>query len=245
MAFKDLLNRMNCENLDVRSNAPILDTDFRAQYLMNSTVVGIDETDLLILVGFNPKSECPVLNARIRKMYELNGLEVVIIGPANNMTFNYKHIGTSNKTLKEIADGTHPFCKRLNEAELPMLIVAGETLARPDGRAIMNQINKIGKNSNVINEDEAWNGINIFHKNASTPGKLDLGIKTKDSTEKPAKVVFLLGADNFYHEDIPEDAYVIYQGHTGDEGAYYADLILPAASYLEKNATFVNTDGRV
>lgn len=57
--------------------------------------------------------------------------------------------------------------------------------------------------------------------------------------------MFLLGADNFRHEDIPEDAFVIYMGHTGDEGVYYADLILPASSYLEKMGTFVNLDGRV
>lgn len=54
----------------------------------------------------------------------------------------------------------------------------------------------------------------------------------------------MLGADNFRHEEIPEDAFVIYQGHTGDEGAYYADLILPTSSYLEKVGTYVNTDGR-
>ncbi len=52
---------------------------------MNSMVTGIDETDLLILVGTNPKSECPVLNARIRKAIMVNGLEVVVIGPANNL----------------------------------------------------------------------------------------------------------------------------------------------------------------
>ena len=60
-----------------------------------------------------------------------------------------------------------------------------------------------------------------------------------------AKVVFLLGADQFRHEDIPEDAFVIYMGTTGDEGVYYADLILPTASYLEKDGTYVNMDGRV
>jgi len=54
-----------------------------------------------------------------------------------------------------------------------------------------------------------------------------------------------MGADHFRHEDIPEDAYVIYMGTTGDEGVYYADLILPSASYLEKEATYTNTDGRV
>ena len=74
---------------------------------------------------------------------------------------------------------------------------------------------------------------------------LELGITSKSVSDVPrAKVVYLLGADNFRHEEIPEDAFVIYQGHTGDEGAYYADLILPTSSYLEKASTYVNTDGR-
>jgi predicted molibdopterin-dependent oxidoreductase YjgC len=40
------------------------------------------ETDLLILVGGNPKSENPVLNARIKKAVGVNGLEVAVIGSA-------------------------------------------------------------------------------------------------------------------------------------------------------------------
>jgi len=104
-------------------------------------------------------------------------------------------------------------------------------------------LNQIGANTNVINEEEAWNGLNILHSDAGKCGALDLGIATKKPTGS-AKLVFLLGSDNFRHEDIPEDAYVIYLGTTGDEGAYYADLILPGTSYLEKQATYVNTDGR-
>jgi NADH-quinone oxidoreductase subunit G len=38
---------------------------------------------------------------------------------------------------------------------------------------------------------------------------------------------------------------VIYQGHHGDRGAHRADVILPGAAYTEKNATYVNTEGRV
>merc|ERR1712048_856992 len=87
------------------------------------------------------------------------------------------------------------------------------------------------------------NGVNILHSEASRVGALDLGIVTRPATEK-AKVMFLLGADNFRSEDIPEDAYVIYMGTTGDEGVYYADMILPTSSYLEKQGTFVNVDGR-
>lgn len=33
-------------------------------------------------------------------------------------------------------------------------------------------------------------------------------------------------------------------GHHGDEGAALADLVLPGAAYTEKQATYVNTEGR-
>jgi NADH dehydrogenase (ubiquinone) Fe-S protein 1 len=89
------LNRLNCDHIDTRSNAPNLNADFRAQYLFNSRVTGVDETDLVILVGTNPKTECPVLNARIRKSEMNNGLEVAVIGPANNLAYNYKHLGNT------------------------------------------------------------------------------------------------------------------------------------------------------
>lgn len=94
-AFKDLMNRLNCDNLDVRSNAPYFNADFRNQYLMNSRITGIDDTDLLILVGCNPKFENPVLNARIKKAVSVNGLEVVVIGSAPQLPYNYLHLGNS------------------------------------------------------------------------------------------------------------------------------------------------------
>jgi NADH dehydrogenase (ubiquinone) Fe-S protein 1 len=97
----------------------------------------------------------------------------------------------------------------------------------------------------LINEDDQWNGFNVLHNDVGRINALELGITSKNPADlPPAKVVYLLGADNFRQEEIPEDSFVIYQGHTGDEGAYYADLILPTSSYLEKQGTFVNTDGR-
>lgn len=38
---------------------------------------------------------------------------------------------------------------------------------------------------------------------------------------------------------------MVYQGHHGDVGASYADIILPGAAYTEKDGTYVNTEGRV
>jgi len=86
---------MNCENIDVRRNAPVYNADFRSQYLMNSRITGIDETDLLILVGCNPRNESPVLNARIRKAQNVNGLKVAVIGSAPNLPYEYTHLGNT------------------------------------------------------------------------------------------------------------------------------------------------------
>lgn len=56
----------------------------------------------------------------------------------------------------------------------------------------------------------------------------------------------MLGADEgaVTRSDLPADAFVVYQGHHGDVGAEIADVVLPGAAYTEKNATYVNTEGR-
>ena len=154
MAYKDLLNKLNCENLDVRSNAPYFNADFRNQYLMNSRVSGIDETDLLILVGCNPKLENPVLNARIKKAVGINGLEVAVIGSAPQLPFNYLHLGNSTETLKQLAEGNHPFSERLKAADLPMVMVSSQTLERSDAPAVMNYINMLKEGTNLVNEED-------------------------------------------------------------------------------------------
>lgn len=63
---------------------------------------------------------------------------------------------------------------------------------------------------------------------------------------KNLKVLFLLGADEkvFEKTEIPKDCFIIYQGHHGDYGACIADAVLPGAAYTEKQATYVNTEGR-
>lgn len=59
------------------------------------------------------------------------------------------------------------------------------------------------------------------------------------------KLVYLLGADSDGFKNYVKDGtIVIYQGHHGDVGANFADLIFPGAAYTEKDSTFVNAEGR-
>lgn len=58
--------------------------------------------------------------------------------------------------------------------------------------------------------------------------------------------MFLLGADGgvVKRDQLPKDCFVVYIGHHGDAGATMADAVLPGAAYTEKQATYVNTEGR-
>ena len=100
-----------------------------------------------------------------------------------------------------------------------------------------------------------WNGFNVLHTAAARVGGLDLGFVPgkggrdvagilEGAAKGDIKLVYLLGADEIDMDGLG-DAFVVYQGHHGDAGAHRADVILPGAAYTEKNATYVNTEGRV
>jgi NADH dehydrogenase (ubiquinone) Fe-S protein 1 len=80
---------------------------------MNSKVRGVEDADLLLLVGTNPKIESPVFNARIRKAVIKNNLSVGLIGSPYQLSYDYDHIGTNVKSLIDIFDGKHPFAARI------------------------------------------------------------------------------------------------------------------------------------
>jgi NADH dehydrogenase (ubiquinone) Fe-S protein 1 len=81
---------------------------------------------------------------------------------------------------------------------------------------------------------------------ASRAAAYDIGFvpSNPDVASTTPKILFLLNADEIPPKSIPTDAFVVYQGHHGDLGAQYADVILPGAAYTEKSATYVNLEGR-
>lgn len=247
VALKDLLNRLGSEQLFTEEAFPMMGpgTDLRSSYLLNSTINGIEAADVVLLVGTNPRFEAPLVNTRIRKSFIHNELKVALVGPKVDLTYDYEHLGDSTKVLEEIASGKHPFSKLLSQADRPMLVVGSGVLQRKDGAAIHSLAASI---ASAVGREEGWNTLNILHRVASQVGALDVGyqpgVRAEDLAR--AKLLYLLGADGdcVNKKDIPQDCFVVYQGHHGDRGASLADVILPGAAYTEKNGTFVNTEGR-
>ena len=113
-AFRDFMFRLGVEHLEIRGNGvPNLDADFRSQYLMNSRITGVDDADLLFIVGGNPRTEAAVFNTRIRRNVKERGLKVFHLGVGTDLTYSYTHLGNSPVTLKQIAEGRHPFSAEL------------------------------------------------------------------------------------------------------------------------------------
>lgn len=251
VALKDYLNRLGSEALCTEEIFPMdgAGTDLRSNYLLNTKIQGVEQADLVLLVGTNPRYEAPLFNSRIRKSWINNDLSVAMVGTQVDLTYEYDHLGDAAHILEDIASGKHPFAKTLAQAKRPMVVVGSAALQRGDGKSIHKAVSTIAQNARVQSGcGEDWKVLNVLHRVASQVAALDLGYKAGVDyiRENPPKVLFLLGADEgaITKADIPSDCFVIYQGHHGDRGASMADVILPGAAYTEKDATYVNTEGR-
>ena len=214
----------------------------RSAYIFNTTIAGIEKADLCLLIGSNPRIEAPLINARIRKSYLENKLQIANIGEDIDFTYPALHLGNDVKILQDILKGQHPFCERLKKAVTPMLIIGQDLLCREDAEAMLSILSNIAEKYNFIRED--WNGFNLLHQSASTVGALDIGFHSSLEDINNAEVLYLLGADEIDFSNL-NNKFIIYQGHHGDQGAHHADVILPGAAYTEKDAMYVNTEGRV
>ncbi|MDX2158517.1 MAG: NADH-quinone oxidoreductase subunit NuoG [Hyphomicrobiaceae bacterium] len=249
-ALKDLFSRGGGKNLDCRQDGSRIDpADGRASYLFNSHIEGIDSADVILLVGANPRAEAAVLNARIRRRWRQGGLTVGLVGAPADVNYVCEHLGTGPETLKSIADGAHAFAGILAKAQRPMVIVGSGAVARQDGRGVLTLAARIAANA-MAGKDPGWNAFNVLQRAASRVAGLDLGfVPAKGGRDTAAmlagdmEVVYLLGADEIDMSRLGK-AFVIYQGTHGDAGAHRADVILPGATYTEKSATYVNTEGR-
>ncbi|MGH6989121.1 MAG: NADH-quinone oxidoreductase subunit NuoG [Stellaceae bacterium] len=253
LALKELMASLGSPHLDCRQAGAALDASTRAAYLFNTTIAGIEEADACLLIGTNPRVEAAIINARLRKRWLQGGFKVAALGPALDLTFPVEMLGAGPETLRDLVAGKLFFAATLKGAKHPMLILGQGALRRPDGDAILALAHSLAEGSGMVRE--GWNGFNVLHLAAARVGALDLGFVPGAGGRDTAQilagceagvidVVYLLGADEVDTGRLGQ-AFVIYQGHHGDAGARRADVILPGAAYTEKDATYVNTEGRV
>lgn len=223
----------------------------RESYILNPTLMGIEEADALLLIGANPRVEAAVWNARIRKAWLWNDLQVGVVGEPVDLTYDYEHLGSSPSDLSDLGK----FEDVLKSAERPMIVVGEAALAGEHGFATLEAAHQLALRVGAVQTDGSkWAGFGVLQTAASRVGALDLGFVPAEGGKSAAELlgtnceeidtVLLLGVDEVPVEQFGQ-SFVIYVGSHGDAGATRADIILPSAAYTEKSATYVNTEGRV
>ncbi|WP_089175219.1 NADH-quinone oxidoreductase subunit NuoG [Bosea sp. AS-1] len=242
-ALKSLAASLGSTNLDARQDGTKLHPKFgRASYVLNAGIAGIEDATSLLIIGSNPRREAAILNARIRKRWLRGDFKVSVIGEKADLTYTYDYLGAGPETLADVVKSAQAAGGK------PMVLVGQGALSRADGEAVLSLAAKAAQALGAVTED--WNGFGVIHTAAARVGALDLGFVPGEGGLDVAgmlqpgalDLVFLLGADEI---EVPEGAFVVYQGTHGDRGAHRADVILPGAAYTEKSGTYVNTEGRV
>ena len=247
--FKELLSKVfKTECYESRSDHYYLNTYNRENYLFNSKIKGIEESDLIILIGTNPRSEATILNARIRKAYVKNKTEIFSLNNVGDLTYPYKLINGDTETIKNISEDNHELSEKIKKANKPLIIFGQSYLLLKSSVYTLELLKSfLLKNNKISNE---WNALNLISNDASTVGSIDLGIYNNKNNENEVlknlqnnsyEVVYLLGADNLNFNK--KNEFIIYQGSHGDKGAELADIILPSAAFTEQDGFYTNLEG--
>ena len=236
--------------LDSRTENLYVNINDRKNYIFNSLLNGIEESDLIILLGTNPRYEATMLNARIRKSYLNNKTKIFSFGDVGNLTYPYEILDNSTNEIKKIIDNSSKLSDTINNSKKPMIVIGQSALKLKSSKYIFEELKKyLIKNNKITNE---WNSLNIISNNASTVGSYDLEIIDANIGENRTleliknndfDILILIGQDNLKINK--KNKFVIYIGTHGDYGAEIADVVLPGAAYTEQDGYFTNLEGKI
>ena len=250
-AFKSFLSSLKVQNYDFREKKFYINPDDKINYLFNTTIQGIEKSDLILLIGCNPRHEATMVNARIRKAFKQGKTTIFSIGDPGELTYNYEVVGNSVEDLKNIFNSQNNFSKKLLSAKAPMIIIGESALELNSGKYIFEETKDFLIKNKFITKN--WNALNVLSQNASTVGAIDLKFLNYDENnnfpffDKLEKnqfdLLYLFSSDNIQINK--KNEFIVYQGSHGDRGAEIADIILPSPAYTEKNGLYINLEGRV
>eukprot|EP00793_Prasinoderma_coloniale_P004585 PRCOL_00000346-RA len=246
-ALKDMMASLGCSRFAFEGDN-LSDADLRSAYTYNSGVAATNDADAVLYVGCDPRKEAPIVSLYVQRGVKGTTCQAANIGEALDLQYDCEHLGETVAELeKMLKKGGSAFGEALRGAERPQIIVGSGVFKRADSEAVMNLVQRVAEKTGVVNAQTGYNGLNVLHAAAARTAALDLGLVNGPGVDESAAptFVYLLGADDFSAAQVPEGAFVVYQGSHGDAGASRADVVLPGCASTEKAATYVNTEGRV
>ena len=174
LGFKKLFNLIQSNNLEFREKKFYINSSEKINYIFNSSINGIEQSDFILLIGTNPRHEASMLNARIRKAFVQKKTPIFSIGDPGDLTYDYKIISDKTDEIKKIINNESELSNKILSAKNPIIIIGESVLELESGKYIFEEIKSFLIQNNKISQE--WNPLNILIQNASTVGLLDLKI---------------------------------------------------------------------
>ena len=173
--FKEFFNRIiDTNKYESRSTNSFIDISTRENYLFNSTINGIEETDFILLIGTNPRFEATMLNARIRKAYLRNNTKIISLNDSGDLTYPYQSLDGKTQTIKNIIENKDKISKYILDSKKPMIILGESFFHSKSANYLFYSIKEFLIKNNKFTND--WNPLNVLTVDAATVGSYDLDI---------------------------------------------------------------------
>ena len=251
----DLETSKGLQNFALNLNVPCiveneisLNSNLLGSSKFSTTFTDILSSDLCLLVGTNPRFEASLLNVRLKKRMVRGLFTVGTLGLTEDLTYKNENLGVAAENLVSILEGKHPFCQKLAKANKPIIILGESVLKRKDGLDIQQMVSNLSKTMKIVNED--WVGINFLPTTANSVNNSYIGLNSTQAKKNHLKNInFFLGVglDNpqKFLKHLPLNCFSVCLAAYSDASLLNANLILPGASFVEKEGTFFNLEGRV
>lgn len=256
-------------NTDARVD-DTLDSHFLAATVDRALISDLDEADTILVWGPDLKEEHPTLYLRVRRAAQKLGKRLIVVHPRAtglddraSLKITYRP-GGGFALLREIAE-QHPEVAEALSAERVVALVGMASAA--DGPKLAEAV------AAKVRDTAGQAKIMPLNSRANTYGALDMGLAPdlapgRVAAERPGKGtreimegletgdvrgLILVGADPIRDMLDPRVAanglfaaeYVVAIDMFHNDSNRYADVILPAAGFAEKEGTVTNLEGRV
>lgn len=233
--LKKFFNKIGINNIKFENylnNNLKINSDITSNFLLNNNLLNTSE--LCIIIDEDIRKEIPIFNIHLINRLKKGNFEIAFIGHKTNLTYSYKHLGTTLSILIDILIGKHFFCKKIKKSKNPFFLFGENILYLKNSYLLLSKLKNISfiKNKNV----------NFLTNKNSFINFLELNFD-KNKLNNYSNFFYLYNTNLKNVKFFKKNSFFIYQGHHFNQDAQNSNLILPGLTFLEKEGTYINLTG--
>ena len=255
-SLKLFFNNIGCSNITYYTNL-YYNVDFRSSFLLNNSLINLENLFFIILIGTNLRMELPLLNSRIRKSWINSNYSLVIYSfglSLDYLTFPVLNINNNVFSLFQFFQNKHNLCLKIfkNKANYLNLLL----INYPYFFIGLSILNRIDSNSFCF---ALQNYVNNFLLKLSTIsvvspflGRLSsLEFNLNKKIKKSYKNTFIYLSNVFDHKFLnlnlleSDSNFIVFSGSFKDHFFFNSNLIFPIPIFTETVSTYLNIEGRL